>query len=305
MTIIGLLAAFGAGIFGAAIGAIPAFIFVGILVIAGVAADVGAAPGATDFLGLVPFGVFGPHVGGFVSGVAAAAYAAKVGKLDSGKSVLTGLMGLNSADILLVGGLFAVIGYVIQWGFAQVPDFGPGIAWTDTVALTVVTCGIITRLAFGKTGAFGTPAAGTSRYANPDPATLWLPFQSTPSQLLTIGLGVGLFAGFLGINLGGPGVFLAFGLAATSLIFLQFGVNVPVTHHIALPAAIAAAASGSLVWAAIVGIAGAFAGEFFARTFHNSGDTHIDPPAAAIATLTLIVNFAAAAGILTAIQIPF
>ncbi len=43
-----------------------------------------------------------------------------------------------------------------------------------------------------------------------------------------------------------PWVVLGFGMAAASLVFLQFGTQIPVTHHIVLPAAVAAAASGSI-----------------------------------------------------------
>ncbi len=303
MTVIGLLAAFGGGIFGAAIGALPAFEFVGFLVMIGVAVQIGVSPAETNFFG-IPFGMFGPHVGGFASGVAAAAYAASRGKLDSGRNIVAGMMGLNSPDVLLVGGAFGILGYLIQWGLAQVPNFGAGIPWTDTVALTVVISAIIARLLFGKTGLFGKAEPGRAFYAPSDKAK-WLSFQSEPLQLTVIGLGVGLMAGYLGATYGAPGVFLSFGIAAASLIFLQFGVLVPVSHHIALPAAIVAASSGSIVWAGIAGILCAFVGEFYARTFLSHGDTHIDPPACTIATMTLIFNFLTSVGFWTIAHIPF
>lgn len=302
MTLLGLLAAFGGGIFGAAIGALPAFEFVGFLVMVGVAVQLGVAPAQTDFFG-IPFGAFGPHVGGFASGVAAVAYAAWRGKIDNGRNIVAGLMGLNAPDVLLVGGAFGIIGYVIQWALAKVPGFGPGLAWTDTVALTVVISAMIARLAFGKTGLFGHAEPGRSFYS-PSDGTKWLVFESDLPQLVTIGLGVGLFAGWLAVTLGGAGVFLSFGIAAAALIFLQFGVLVPVSHHIALPAAIAAAASGSVLWGAIIGILSALLGEFMARTFLCHGDTHIDPPASAIAVMTLVVNALTAVGFFAAVRLP-
>jgi hypothetical protein len=300
MSLLGLLAAFGGGIFGAAIGALPAFEFVGFLVIAGVAVNVGIPD--TNFYG-IPFGVFGPHVGGFAAGVAACAYAKMQGKFDNGRNIVPAMMGLNAPDVLLVGGVFGIVGYVIQWGFAQVPNFAPGVAWTDTVALTVVTSAIIVRLVFGKTGLFGKAEEGRS-FWDPSDGIKWLSFMSTPAQLAVIGVGVGLFAGFLGLTYGGPGVFLSFGIAAASLIFLQFGVLVPVSHHIALPAAIAAATSHSLLWAGIVGLICAFLGEFFARLFLVHGDTHIDPPACTIATMTTVVNFLGVIGFFAAVRLP-
>jgi hypothetical protein len=302
MSLLGLLAAFGGGIFGAAIGALPAFEFVGFLVMVGVAEQIGVAPAATDFFG-IPFGLFGPHVGGFASGVAACAYATMVGKFDNGRNIVPAMMGLKAPDVLLIGGLFGIVGYVIQWAFAQVPNFAPGVAWTDTVALTVVTSAIIVRLAFGKTGLFGKAEEGRS-FWDPSDGIKWLSFMSKPGELAVIGVGVGLMAGYLGITYGGPGVFLSFGIAAASLIFLQFGVLVPVSHHIALPAAIAAATSGSILWAGIVGIVCAFLGEFFARLFLAHGDTHIDPPACTIATMTTVVNFLGVAGFFAAVHLP-
>ncbi len=302
MTLTGFLVAFGGGVFGAAIGALPAFImFVGLMVIVG--AGVQLATGNADFYG-VPFGPFiGPHVGGFASGVAALAYATSKGKFDNGRNIAPGMMGLNSPDVLLVGGIFGILGYVIQWAFSLVPAFGPGYAWTDTVALTVVVSAIITRLVFGKTGVFGTVKPGESRYATGS-GSPWVPWQSEPLQLLVIGLGAGLAAGYLGSTLGAPGVMLSFGLAAFSLLALQFGVQIPVTHHIFLPAAIAAAASGSVIWGGIFGIVCAFVGEFMARTFVVHGDTHIDPPAATIAVMTTVANALAAFGVLALLHLP-
>src|SRR6056297_2476035 len=82
-----LIASFAGGVFGAALGALPAFIFTGFMVIAGEAiniltAQLGAVAGiptgevAPNVTGLVAFGpVFGPHIA-FAGGAAATAYAA-------------------------------------------------------------------------------------------------------------------------------------------------------------------------------------------------------------------------------------
>ncbi len=299
---IGLLVAFGGGIFGAAIGALPAFAFVGILTMFGVAIQLAIAPAATDFFG-IPFGVFGPHVGGFASGVAAAAYAACKGKLDTGRNIVTAGMGLNSPDVLLVGGAFGIIGYVLVWLIAMVPDFGPGLAWTDYPGLGVVISAFIVRFAWGTCGLCG---AGDikERFLHPTDATKWLVFQSSPAQLAVIGVGVGLFGGWLGVTYGTPGALLAFGICAASLILLTLGVLTPVTHHIALPAAIVGVASGSMIWAGLAGLLCAFVGEFYARLFLDGSDTHIDPPACTIATMTLVFNFLTSIGFWGYVQFP-
>ena len=297
-----LLFAFGGGIFGAAIGALPAFEFVGFLVMIGVAVQIAIAPASTTFWA-IPFGAFGPHVGGFASGVAAAAYAASRGKLNSGRNILPALMGLRRPDVLLVGGAFGIFGCGVQWALAKVPGFGPGLAWTDTVALTVTISGIVTRFAFGKSGLFGKAEEGRSFYS-PSDSIRWIAFASEPAELITLGLGVGLFAGGLALALGVAGVFLAFGIAAAALIFLQFGVAVPVTHHMALPAAIAAAASGSILVGGVVGVICALLAELIARTFLCHGDTHIDPPAATIAIMTTIINALTAFKVFALLKLP-
>lgn len=303
MTPFGLLAAFGGGIFGAAIGALTAFEFVGFLVMIGAAIQIASAAADANYYS-IPFGMFGPHVGGFAAGVAAAAYAASRGKLETGRNIAAGMMGLNRPDVLLVGGAFGILGYILQWGLAKVPDFGPGLAWTDTAALTVVLSSFVARILWGKTGLFGKAEPGRPFYAPSDDAK-WLKFASDPGQLVVIGLGVGLMCGFLGAQYGAPGAFLSFGIAAASLLFLQLGVLIPVTHHIALPSALAGLASGSLLWAGITGVVCAFVGEFYARTFLSHGDTHIDPPACAIATMTLLINFLTSIGFWSVLHLPF
>ncbi|MBL3568021.1 permease [Rhodovulum sp. BSW8] len=302
MTALGLLVAFGGGIFGAAIGALPAFAFVGILTIAGVAIQLAVAPAATDFFG-IPFGVFGPHVGGFASGVAAAAYAASKGKLDSGRNIVTAGMGLNSPDVLLVGGIFGIVGYVICWGVAMVPDVGPGLPWTDYPGMSVVISAFIVRFLWGTCGLCGKTPEG-ERFFHPTDATKWLVFQSSFGQIAVIGIGVGLLGGWLGVTYGTAGALLAFGIAAASLLFLTVGVLTPVTHHIALPAAIVGVASGSILWAAIAGLVCAFVGEFFARVFLDRGDTHIDPPACTIAAMTLVFNVLTSIGFWALLPLP-
>ena len=77
MNSLDILVAFGGGIFGAAIGALAAFEFVGLLVIAmAVVQIITGAP--SDF---IPsrFGRLGPQTGGFAAGGAATATAAKPG----------------------------------------------------------------------------------------------------------------------------------------------------------------------------------------------------------------------------------
>lgn len=293
-SLVSLVVAMAAGVFGVAIGALPAFIFVGLLIFLGL----GIGGDGFPFLGAVAFGAFGPHVGGFASGVAAAAWAGSRGKLASGRDIVTAGCGLNEPMALVIGVVFGAIGYLINWLFNLV-----GFAWTDTIALTVVTSAIIARLAFGKSGVFGKAPQGKSRLARPAAGSEWLPWQCDTPQLIIIGLGAGLFSAYIA-NLVDGGVFIGFAISAISLVFLQTGFKVPVTHHITLTAAVAAAASGSLIWGALFGLIAAFLGEFFSRLFLVYGDTHIDPPACAIATLTSLSLALSGLGVYAALALP-
>ncbi len=274
-----LAAAFGGGLFAAAIGTLPSFVFTGLLVLAGCA--VAAAGGGGGVLASVAFGpVFGPHIA-FAGGAAATAYAYRRGLLPSGRDITVPLMGLERPDVLLVGGAFGALGFLLEalWRLA---GLGPR---TDTIALTVVVSAMIARAAFGRTGL-------ASRRFRPSAERHWVRHQERPAQLVTIGLGVGLLSAFIASEFDAEhgGAVLGFGIAASSLVLAQFGLKVPVTHHMALPAASAALASGDLLAGAAFGVVGAAAGEVFSRVFHQHGDTHVDPPAAGIAISVAIVR---------------
>ena len=269
--------AFAGGALGAALGASAAFIFTGIFVLIGVA--IAAGGGGKEFIGNVAFGpLLGPHIS-FAGGVAAAAFAAKTGHHATGRDLGRGLAGVNRPDALLMGGVFGVIGFLLQAVIAATPVG----TMTDSIALTVFLSAVIVRIAFGKTGLFGDRAQPGE----------WLAFQRDWPQVIVIGAVLGLASAFLaraiGVDKGGD--VTGFGFAATGLVFLHTGTTVPVWHHIALPAAIAFTLTGGNLYAGCAaGVAGAVLGEMFARAFLNHGDTHIDPPAAAIATMTLVLK---------------
>jgi hypothetical protein len=303
-----LLTAFAAGLFGAAIGALPAFIFVGFAVLVGIAAGLGGSE--FDVLGLIAFGpVLGPHIS-FAGAAAAAAFAARRGDIDDGKDILTPLAGLGDPLPLLVGGLFGAGGYLLQLLLtALIPPVQAGFytAYTDIIALVVVISAIVARVAFGKTGIFGSmddEARERGRF-KPGGGRVWLAYQEGFVQASLVGLGTGILAAWSAARIFevNPAflpfaALLGYAISATSLIFLQFGFSVPVTHHMTLPASVAGlavvAVGGTEIVAvlvgAVAGIIGALLGELFSRLFLIHGDTHIDPPAAAIAVMaTLIV----------------
>jgi hypothetical protein len=285
-----LLAAFGGGMWGAAIGAVPAFIFTGLLAIVGAVA---AISGHTEVVQIAFGPMFGPHVS-FGGGVAAAAFAGSRGFLETGRDVGTPLMGLKRVDVLFVGGVFGAMGWLVNAGLVR----GGAANWTDTIALTVLLTAMVARLVFGKTSLIGTVSGPTGRRFRPDDSAKWVSWQQDIPHVLSIGLAVGLIGAFLasGSGLTAGSAELAFGIATTVLILMVLGKSVPVTHHIALPAALGVLHGAGFVGGVACGIAGGLLGEVASRVFLIHGDTHIDPPAAGIAAVVFGLKAATALG---------
>ncbi len=272
-----LILSFAGGVWGAAIGGLPAFVMCGIVAVVGL--GINLVTGDPTFVNEIAWGpFFGPHIA-FVGGVAAAAYAGKVGKLESGKDIITSLMGLNAPDVLLVGGVFGALGYLLNWLFTLGPHIGDWL-FTMSVPLAIVGGGIITRLVFGKTGVFGKVREGDSRWVRTDVA-MWLPWQEKPLMLLLIGIGVGLpVARIIQVM---PALFtFGFAVTAISLVFLGTGSKFPVSHHIGVLSGMGVIVTGDIWWGVTFGVLGAFLAEWGACLLHNHGDTHIDPPSIAV-----------------------
>ena len=330
-----LVAAFAGGAFGAAIGALPAFAFTGVLVIVGETlaiarrsiAPEAALPPITE---AIAFGVvFGPHVS-FAGGAAAAAYAAKRGYLTGPfpyhpAKYVTGGLGTRP-DVLLVGGAFGVLGHAVASG-----SLAFGGPW-DPIAMGVVLS------AFAHRAVFGYDLVGTVRTGGwldvtvprgTDPSTdggrpivePWLPHQCRWRDVTSIGVIVGILGAYLAYLTGSA--FLAFGIAAATLVYTNAGVDrIPITHHIALPASTVtlALAGGSsdpaaiavavplgiaLLAGAAFGVFGALVGELAQRLLYAHAETHLDPPAASIVVTTLAIALLAWAGVLeTTVWIP-
>lgn len=315
-----LVAAFAGGAFGASIGALPAFAFTGVMVIVGEAANLIGGVVAGDpriaITSSVAFGpVFGPHIS-FAGGAAAAAYAARKGYMNTGFAFaeaknITYAHG-TKVDVLVVGGLFGLLGAVIRQVSA-----GFALPW-DPIAMGVVLSALFHRLLFayevvGRVGGSGlfdmTPFSRGERREGADSRFVvepWLPHQYRWGGVTMLGVVAGLLGAYIAIETGSP--FLAFGISAASLLFLNLGVeNFPVTHHITLPAstaAMAVVASGEGVEPALLGgtskgvallvgtgfgVLCAIFAECFQRVFYAHGDTHWDPPAAGIVFGTCLI----------------
>jgi hypothetical protein len=334
--VLALTAAAG-GAFGAAVGALPAFIFTGFMVflgeglailqreftaLDGIAADsVGVA--LTGNIGFGP--VTGPHIA-FAGGVAATAYAGKKypemepdgWDYHFGKNILYAFG--TKPDILAVGAIFGVVGMLITQILA-----GVGFP-TDPVALSIVLTAFLGRAAFdypivGKSAGSSlldmSPFERNEPRAAADGGTVaaehagrpatepWLPHQYKWSGVTAIGIAGSLLGAFVWLQTGS--IFLIYGLSAISLLFLNLGVEkIPVTHHIttlgAAGATVAAPMVGSdvviLLAGLAVGTASALVGELTQRVFYSHSGTHIDPPAMAFAVMMFLIGVLHLLGVL-------
>jgi len=306
-----LLLVFGGGIFGAAFGALWSIILCALIILVGCGV---VLSGGSDFLllsvGLGP--IFGPHVGGFASGIAAATYAAGYRKnhpSGTAKDILSPLLD-TSWDVLAVGGIFALFGHALLQLVGKVPV----INQFDTLALVVVVSNVFCRLLFQKEAPWGNmESIKKIGYLKTDNYSIsWAPWQAVTSRHVILGLGVGLLSGATAIGLSGQlapmvakgaispvaafvvPLIIGWALAIISLIPLNLAVGsiqkVPIVHAMAILAALAALYSGSIVVAGIVGVLAALLQELMARMFYNHGSNQIDPPAAAIMFGTFVLN---------------
>ncbi|MFD2628932.1 hypothetical protein [Oceanobacillus kapialis] len=302
-----LFAAFGGGVFGAVIGGTTAFIFTGFLGLTGIAIMLGG--GSDIVLNEVAFGpFFGPHVA-FVGAVAAAAFAGRKSKNNpkkrtrqatakseiastaetdatdvqevfhadgeaiKGEDVTMPLFKTKDPSVLLVGGVFGILGYLLNDLFAS--------TWAlplDTIALVVLIFGFITRLVFGQSGLTGIFPQGEKR------------FNFTGKEILFHGIwgaGIAAVVAYVSILLDVNN--LGFAISAASLIFLYFGLQFPASHHITMVAGYAALAFNSVWIAALFGLVVVIAGEYTQRAFNTHVDTHIDMPAINIAFFSFLI----------------
>lgn len=301
MDVLALITAFGGGAFAAAIGGTNAFIFTGIFAICGsVAGMCGFGDVAGFVMGNIAFGsFFGPHIG-FTGGVGAAAYAKKKGYMENGADTVTPLVKLNKPDVLIVGGIIGVVGFLLKYVIIDLAIGGVGNAHfgTDGPGFIVFWFAIVIRLMFG--GKFRTGSETFSK-------------GSALSTVIVVGLTYSLVTAgiFLAAAMAaGPdiGTFystigpyfntLMFGLAAVGLLFAVMGHPYYAHHHISIITAEAAAQSlhytqniyASLAIGIVFGLCATLLFDLGAHLFNSGTDSHIDPPAFAIWIMTFVVT---------------
>lgn len=342
-TLVVLLAGVAGGLFGAAVGGLAALALSGLTIVVGELAQllvdgyavgllatlgVDWAPLAAGPLSAVGFGpLLGPHVA-FAGGVGAAAYAGRKAPVDTtfryhqAKQIRTPLYDRPAA--LAVGGVFGLVGV----GLGAVGSLLP----LDPVAFAVVGSGLLARLVVGypvvgrfENGVFDMSPFTAGAYwgdgghdtaegiAGRHVVEPWQPDYYSPLAVLVVGVVAGALAA--GLALATERVLLPFGLALASLGALVAGIRVggyplPVTHHVALPAAIGALAVGGslpvgLLWGTALGVLGAVLGELTQRLLYAHADTHLDPGFGALLAVSLVVAALTVAGVFDPGAVPY
>lgn len=297
MSILGLIAAFGGGIFGAAIGGMPSFILAGTIAMIGSILSCAGITGISELMvNNLAFGPFLAPPVAFLGGVAASAYAASKGKTENGADVATALNVLASPDVLFVGGIFGMIGYVVSSVAGMV--FGPIIPFaTDNGGFAVFWVGIVVRFVFGKRGLLSAPEKRSV-----------LSKDGVLGNTILISLGYSIAVSGVYCMLAPTYAdqlnsyhFIIFGLAALGLIFAEFGQAFFGWHHIGIISAEAVMAGygatgnvgTAMIMGIIFGVVAGIIGDFAGCYINTDVDTHIDPPACAIWILTIVINVVA------------
>lgn len=305
--IIPIILAFFAGCLGAAAGGVIAFAmtgFAGLICVGGLLTG-SAAAGLIN----IAFGfVWHPAVT-FFTGAMAAGYAHKRGYLASGKDVATPLISLKKPDVIVAGGVFGVIGYLVMTLLTSSSYLGIKV---DGGAITIVLVSVIMKLIWEKGDLFGkVPAdikAKGGRFSTHHD-NCWTPHMRTGWEKIMYCIawgGTAVACTMVCFNVGGADIatlgyspaYLCFFLAAVWLAFAMTGAPIAAAHHYALPAGYAVCGALMcgvtdpfliILWGLSMSMVGAFAGDFLSDCYTNYGEVFIDPPASGIFVSSLII----------------
>ena len=177
----------------------------------------------------------------------------------------------NDPKVLLVGALGGVLGYLI-FAFENYFSFP-----VDTGAVSVILVGVLGRILFNQEDTYNKKNLDFLEKASP---SFW-GFQ------FLIGLAVSTVMAYFAKE---TGLYtIGFSISALTLIFALSDPAFPATHHTTLVVGYAMAQTGNILIAVIFGIIAHFIGLIFGMVFNTNCGTHIDPPAVAIASCSLII----------------
>lgn len=200
----------------------------------------------------------------------ATAYAAKNHDIR-GVNTDRSLLFTKDYKVFLCGGIFGLLGYLLFTFFTYLN------APLDIGALVVVSVGIIGRLLFNQEQWINKKAFTPSKNAMIN----LLSFQ----LILSIGVS---FITILLVQLTGITA-IGFYVSAFSLIFAFKYPQFPATHHISMVVGYAFVQTGNIMISLIFGVLAHLLFTIFGITFNVDCGTHIDPPAVAIGTFSLII----------------
>ncbi len=297
MDLFALLAGFSGGVFAASIGALPAFILTGLFAVCGAVANLAGVDAGGFLTGTMAFGpFFGPWVS-FAGGVAAAAYAKKKGLSENGADIATACASYQKADVLLVGGVFGLIGQAVHM-FVFVPFLSGAISpkFATDPGIIVFFSGVLVRLVFG-----GKLKTSDKILSSGDALTTTLTigvFYSLLVAAVFCSVVPAAEAGGWYDALAGNYHVLVFGMAGVGLVFAEMGVAFTGCHHIVIIAAeatVGAYRTTGNLWIALVvgtvfGTIAAILGDIEGNTINCGTDSHIDNPAFAIFVMTFVVS---------------
>ena len=219
----------------------------------------------------------------FNGACAAAGYAGYRGRM-SGQDINHSLASLGSTTVLLVAAVGAVFGYVVVTllnaiGFPA-----------DTGAVTVVAGGIVVRALFGRSKSGGMGAALNERETRSVGQIL--------RDLGGAGVSFWTFQAVEGLVCAGAGTacayatgntMLGFYVTAALILLLMMNMGFPACHHTVLVAAYALAETGNCALAVAFGLIAHLLGLVVQACINTGRATHLDPPAVAIASLSLVL----------------
>ncbi len=242
--------------------------------------------------------LFLPHVS-FVGGAIAAAYARKEGIIECGKDIGRSFISLQRFDILWVGALAGLAGYIVNAIFSFI--FRGAI---ESVALTVVTVPLVVKYWWGLTKT--NDCDGTS-HAVPSPFRFFEKLNQPIGKIVLTAV-IGFIATLLAITVSqnldtaAYAEVLLFFISATSLYLLFMKIPLPATHHLA-------ASGGAVViawlsrnefadiwgnlsilmgWGISFSFVAMSAADYMKMLLFDEGDIHIDPPAMGIVIATAL-----------------
>lgn len=177
----------------------------------------------------------------------------------------------NDPKVLLVGAIGGVLGYLI-FAFENYFSFP-----VDTGAVSVILVGVLGRILFNQEDTYNEKNLDFLETA---PNSFWL-FQ------LLIGIAVSTVMAYFAKE---TGLYtIGFSISALTLIFALSDPAFPATHHTTLVVGYAMAQTGNIIIAVVFGVIAHFIGLIFGMVLNTDCGTHIDPPAVAIATCSLII----------------